>query len=89
MPVCAASVKRPSAANLNLGRHSTHSKAPHNRLFDGAGHRPLRYDPAGPVAALSWADGAVAYVVSGKADHDRLNEVAEKAFAQLESATVR
>jgi anti-sigma factor RsiW len=49
----------------------------------------LRYNADGPVAALSWADGAVAYVVSGEADRDRLHRVAESAYAQLERAPTR
>jgi len=49
----------------------------------------LRYNADGPVAALSWADGAVAYVVTGEADRDRLHRVAETAYAQLERAPTR
>jgi anti-sigma factor RsiW len=49
----------------------------------------LRYNADGPVAALSWADGAVGYVVSGEADRDRLHRVAESAYAQLERAPAR
>jgi anti-sigma factor RsiW len=49
----------------------------------------LRYNADGPVAALTWADGAVGYVVSGEADRDRLHRVAESAYAQLERAPAR
>jgi anti-sigma factor RsiW len=49
----------------------------------------LRYNANGPVAALYWADGAVAYVVSGEADRDRLHRVAESAYAQLERTPLR
>ena len=49
----------------------------------------LRYNANGPTAALYWADGAVAYVVSGEADRDRLHRVAESAYAQLERAPAR
>jgi anti-sigma factor RsiW len=49
----------------------------------------LRYNAQGPVAALSWADSDIAYVVSGEANADRLHKVAETVYAQLERPTVR
>ena len=49
----------------------------------------LRYNAEGPVAALSWADSDIAYVVSGEANQDRLHKVAETAYAQLERPPVR
>jgi anti-sigma factor RsiW len=49
----------------------------------------LRYNADGAVAALYWADGDIAYVVSGEADRDRLHKVAESVYAQLEHAPVR
>lgn len=49
----------------------------------------LRYNTQGPVAALSWADSDIAYVVSGEANRDRLHKVAETVYAQLERPPVR
>jgi anti-sigma factor RsiW len=49
----------------------------------------LRYDADGAVGALYWADGDVAYVVSGEANRDLLHKVAETAYAQLERPPVR
>lgn len=49
----------------------------------------LRYNAQGPVAALSWADSDIAYVVSGEANPDRLHKVAETVYAQLERPPVR
>lgn len=48
----------------------------------------LRYDADGPVAALYWADGAIAYVVSGEANRDRLHKVAESVYSQLDPPAV-
>jgi anti-sigma factor RsiW len=47
----------------------------------------LRYSAAGPVAATYWVDGGVAYVVSGSADRDRLQKIAENAYMQLDNRT--
>lgn len=44
----------------------------------------LHYNLAGPVAAFYWTDGDMAFVVSGPADRDRLQKVAESAYQQLE-----
>lgn len=49
----------------------------------------LRYNAEGPVAALYWAEGDKAYVVSGEADRERLHKVAETAYAQLERGPTR
>jgi anti-sigma factor RsiW len=55
---------------------------------DGA-DTALRYNAEGPVSALYWADGNVAYVVSGEANRERLHKVAETAYVQLERAPTR
>jgi anti-sigma factor RsiW len=44
----------------------------------------LRYNADGAVGALYWAERDVAYVVSGEANRDRLNKVAESVYAQLD-----
>ena len=44
----------------------------------------LRYNAVGAVGALYWADRDVAYVVSGEANRERLNKVAESVYAQLD-----
>jgi anti-sigma factor RsiW len=44
----------------------------------------LRYNAEGPVGALYWADGDIAYVVNGEANPERLHKVAETVYAQLE-----
>ena len=49
----------------------------------------LRYSDEGSVAALSWADSDIAWVLSGEANRDRLHKVAETAYAQLERLRVR
>jgi anti-sigma factor RsiW len=49
----------------------------------------LRYNVAGQVGALYWADGDVAYVVNGEANPERLHKVAESVYAQIERAPVR
>jgi anti-sigma factor RsiW len=48
----------------------------------------LRYNADGAVGALYWADGDIAYVVSGEAPRDRLSKVAETVYAQLERPAV-
>ena len=47
----------------------------------------LRYNPAGPVGAVYWSDGDMGFVVSGPADRERLQKVAESAYQQLEGRT--
>ncbi len=47
----------------------------------------LRFQSAGGVSAMSWVDGAVAYVVSGEANRDRLQTVAQAAYDQLDART--
>jgi anti-sigma factor RsiW len=49
----------------------------------------LRYNVAGQVGALYWADGDVAYVVNGEANPERLHKVAESVYAQIERAPAR
>ena len=48
----------------------------------------LRYNADGAIGALYWADGDVAYEVSGEANRDRLSKVAETVYAQLERPAV-
>jgi len=55
--------------------YSTRNKAP-----DSA----LRSDWAGPVGALYWSERNIAYVVSGEASSDRLHNVAETVYAQID-----
>jgi anti-sigma factor RsiW len=45
----------------------------------------LRYRASGQVAAFYWVEGEFGYVVSGPADRDRLQKVAESAYEQMES----
>ena len=49
----------------------------------------LRYNADGAVGALYWAESDVAYVVSGEANRDRLNKVAQTVYAQLDRPAVR
>ena len=44
----------------------------------------FRYTAAERAAAFYWADGKVAYVVSGPADRDKLEKVAKAAYEQME-----
>jgi anti-sigma factor RsiW len=44
----------------------------------------LRYRASGQVAAFYWVEGEFGYVVSGPADRDRLQKVAEAAYEQME-----
>lgn len=56
-------------------------------LYSTRAHAPdtaLRYNAEGRVGALYWADRDIAYVLSGEANCDRLDKVAETAYAQLE-----
>src|SRR5262249_58595408 len=43
-----------------------------------------RYTTGERAAAFYWADGKVAYVVSGPADRERLEKVAKTAYEQME-----
>lgn len=45
----------------------------------------LRYRDAGAVGAVYWADGHVSYVVSGPAERQRLQGVAQAAYDQIET----
>lgn len=47
----------------------------------------LRYNVSGRMAAVAWIDGNVAYVISGEANRDRLENVAQAAYDQLEART--
>jgi anti-sigma factor RsiW len=44
----------------------------------------FRYTTGERAAAVYWADGKVAYVVSGPADRERLEKVAKAAYEQME-----
>jgi anti-sigma factor RsiW len=44
----------------------------------------LRYRASGPVAAFYWIEGEFGYVMTGPADRERLQKVAERAYEQLE-----
>jgi|SRR5436190_9591616 len=44
----------------------------------------MRYRSAGRFAALSWVEQGLAYVVSGPADRDRLQRVAQAAYDQID-----
>ncbi|HTM75029.1 MAG TPA: anti-sigma factor [Pseudolabrys sp.] len=45
----------------------------------------FRYTAGERAAAFYWADGKVAYVVSGPADREKLEKVAKAAYEQMES----
>jgi anti-sigma factor RsiW len=45
----------------------------------------LRYNAADNVSAMTWVDDKVAYVISGEANRDRLHEVAQTAYEQMET----
>lgn len=45
----------------------------------------LRYNAADKVSAMTWVDDKVAYVISGEANRERLHEVAQAAYEQMES----
>lgn len=49
----------------------------------------LRYREAGQVAAFYWIEGDLTYVVSGPADRERLQKVAEMAYEQMERTPSR
>ncbi len=50
----------------------------------GAPPSAFRYTAGERAAAFYWADGKVAYVVSGPADRERLEKVAKAAYEQME-----
>jgi anti-sigma factor RsiW len=54
-----------------------------------AGGAPLRYQDAGKVGAFFWMADETAYVVSGPADRERLQKVAEAAHDQFERRATR
>lgn len=45
----------------------------------------LRYHPAENVAAVQWIESDIGYVVSGPANRDRLLEIAQTAYEQMEN----
>jgi anti-sigma factor RsiW len=45
----------------------------------------LRYNDIGKATAVYWADNDVAYVVSGKGDRSKVNDVAVAAYDQMDS----
>jgi anti-sigma factor RsiW len=45
----------------------------------------LRYHPAEGVAAVQWIESDIGYVVSGPADRDRLIQIAQTAYEQMEN----
>jgi anti-sigma factor RsiW len=45
----------------------------------------LRYNDIGKATAVYWADNDVAYVVSGKGDRTKVNDVAVAAYEQIDS----
>jgi anti-sigma factor RsiW len=45
----------------------------------------LRYNDIGKATAVYWADNDVAYVVSGKGDRSKVNDVAVAAYEQIDS----
>jgi anti-sigma factor RsiW len=49
----------------------------------------LRYRENKGVAAFYWVEGEMTYVVSGPADRDRLQKVAESAYEQLDGGRSR
>jgi anti-sigma factor RsiW len=49
------------------------------------GETAMRYHAESPAAALYWADGHIAYVISGPAERERLSQVAQAAYDLIES----
>lgn len=45
----------------------------------------LRYTVAGEIAAVQWVEGHYGYVVSGPADRERLQQIAQTAYDQMEN----
>jgi anti-sigma factor RsiW len=48
-------------------------------------HTALRYHATGEVAAVQWVEGEIGYVVSGPADRERLMQIAQTAYEQMEN----
>ena len=46
----------------------------------------MRYSAGGPLASVYWAEGDEAFVMSGEADRERLNKVAQTAYRGMEHA---
>jgi anti-sigma factor RsiW len=49
----------------------------------------LHYRAAGKLGAVYWIDGTLTYVVSGPSDRERLQKVAESAYAQIDKDAAR
>jgi anti-sigma factor RsiW len=47
----------------------------------------LRYQVGGEVAAMRWVESDIGFVVSGPADRERLAQIAQSAYEQMESGT--
>jgi anti-sigma factor RsiW len=47
----------------------------------------LRYHAAAPSAAFYWVDRDLAYVLSGPAERDRLRQIAQAAYEQIDTRT--
>jgi hypothetical protein len=45
----------------------------------------LRYNAAGDAAAVLWVESDMGYVVSGPAGRDKLFEIAQSAYREIES----
>ena len=45
----------------------------------------LRYNAAGDTAAVLWVESEIGYVVSGPAERERLIEIAQSAYREMES----
>ena len=45
----------------------------------------LRYNVADQIAAVHWVEGEIGYVVSGLADRERLLQIAQAAYEQIEN----
>lgn len=49
----------------------------------------LRYQVGGEVAAMHWVESEFGYVISGPADRDRLAQIAQSVYEQIESPPSR
>jgi anti-sigma factor RsiW len=49
----------------------------------------LRYTTGGQNAAYYWVDGDLAYVISGPAERDKLREIAQAAYDQIDTGAPR
>src|SRR5215475_2512500 len=49
----------------------------------------LRYNAAGDAAAVLWVDSEIGYVVSGPAERERLIEIAQSAYREMETRLPR